>query len=92
MKKPLEFSVLSILCIAALLILLGVLGGCDRFRYECQDPENWERRQCKRPYCSSTGTCPDQLVKPEDAKVENEPVKTNQPVPCPESGATRCGN
>jgi hypothetical protein len=77
------------------LILLAVawLSGCDRFRYPCQDPENWEKKECKRPYCSSTGTCPDQLVKPEDAKVEtNEPPKTDKPIPCADAGAARCGN
>jgi hypothetical protein len=78
------------LCLITVVVWLS---GCDRFRYPCQDPENWEKKECKRPYCSSTGTCPDQLVKPEDAKVEtNEPAKVDQPVPCANTGTTRCGN
>ena len=75
-----------------LILALVWLSGCDRFRYPCQDPENWETKQCKRPYCSATGTCPDQLIKPEDAKVENEPAKTDKPVPCANAGAARCSN
>jgi hypothetical protein len=76
-----------------LVLILAWLSGCDRYRYECQDPENWEKKQCKRPYCSSTGTCPDQLTKPEDMKVETyEPAKVDQPVPCANSGTARCGN
>jgi len=76
-----------------LVLILGWLSGCDRFRYPCQDPENWEKKECKRPYCSSTGTCPDQLIKPEDAKVEAyEPLKIDQSVPCTNAGTARCGN
>ena len=76
-----------------LILALVWLNGCDRFRYPCQDPENWEKKECKRPYCSSTGTCPDQLTKPEDAKVEPyEPAKTDKPIPCADAGTTRCGN
>ena len=70
-----------------------VLSACDRYRYECQDPENWEKKQCKRPYCSATGTCPDQLTKPEDMKAEpNEPTKVDQSIPCANAGTTRCSN
>ena len=72
------------------LCLILLLSGCDRYRYECQDPDNWEKKQCKRPYCSATGTCPDQLTKPEDMK--DESPKVDKPVSCNDAGATRCGN
>ena len=75
-----------------LILVVGWLSGCDQYRYPCQNPDNWEKKECKRPYCSSTGTCPDQLVKPEDAKVDNEPPKIDQSVPCTNTGTTRCGN
>ena len=76
---------MRLLCLCLLL-----LSGCDQYRYPCQNPDNWETKQCKKPYCSTTGTCPEQLLKPEDLK--DEPAKTDKPVPCPESGAARCGN
>jgi hypothetical protein len=47
-------------------VLLVVLTGCeDRYRYPCQDPANAELAECKPPVCTSTATCPDQLIKPE---------------------------
>jgi hypothetical protein len=43
--------------------LFFVLTGCieERYRYPCQDPENWENKECKKPYCSANGTCPEDL-------------------------------
>jgi hypothetical protein len=62
-----EFTLLALtVCIA---ILCGLLAGCDdRFRYPCQNPKNWELAECKPPICTATGTCPEQLNKPEQEK------------------------
>ena len=44
------------------LLLLPFLYACEeRYRYPCQDPYNWEQEQCKKPYCSANGTCPEDL-------------------------------
>ena len=78
-----------------LCLILAVvwLSGCERIRYFCQNPENWDKPRCQRPQCAVTGTCPDQLLKPEMLKEEpNEPAKTNKPVPCTDAGTTRCSN
>jgi len=41
---------------------VALLAACDeRYRYPCQDPENWESKMCKKPYCSANGTCPEDL-------------------------------
>ena len=46
-----------------------LLFGCqDRYRYPCQNPENWQNTECKPPICTASGTCPEQLVKPEGEK------------------------
>ncbi len=37
----------------------------DRYRYPCQNPRNWELKECKPPICSVEGTCPDKLLPPE---------------------------
>ena len=51
------------------LIVLVMLSACeDRFRYPCQDPQNWELDECKPPICTASGTCPDQLVTIEKEK------------------------
>jgi hypothetical protein len=51
------------------LIVLVMLSACeDRFRYPCQNPENWEFDECKPPICTASGTCPEQLVTIEKEK------------------------
>ena len=52
-----------------MILMAFLMTGCeDRFRYPCQDPKNWELADCKPPVCTATGTCPEQLVKPEQEK------------------------
>jgi hypothetical protein len=56
---------------STILILLTLvwLNGCgDRFRYPCQDPDNWDSADCKPPICTATGTCPDDVRLPEKVK------------------------
>ena len=39
-----------------------MLVGCgERYRYPCQDPTNWDKQECKKPFCSANGTCPEDL-------------------------------
>jgi hypothetical protein len=50
-------------------ILLGcglfLLFGCeDRYRYPCQNPENFYKEQCQKPKCLFTQQCPEYLVAP----------------------------
>jgi hypothetical protein len=51
-----------------LFVFLALVACEDRFRYKCQDPQNWELAECKPPICTATATCPDQLIKPEQEK------------------------
>ena len=52
------------------LLLLSLLVACqENYRYPCQDPENWDTKQCKKPYCSANGTCPEDLTHYEKNKV-----------------------
>lgn len=43
-------------------LALAIFGG-DRFRYPCQDPDNWDLKECKKPYCEATRTCPEHILK-----------------------------
>ncbi len=52
-------------------ICLAVFGG-DRFRYPCHDPDNWDSKQCQKPYCEVTGTCPEHIFKGS----EKNPIST----------------
>jgi len=48
-----------------LLLALLLLTGCeDRYRYYCQNPDNFHAEQCQKPRCQFTQTCPEYLVAP----------------------------
>ena len=47
------------------LVLLLLLVSCeDRYRYSCQDPNNFNNAECQKPICEFTQTCPEYLVAP----------------------------
>ena len=47
------------------LLLLLLLAGCeDRYRYACQNPDNFGLEQCQKPKCLFTQQCPEYLVAP----------------------------
>jgi hypothetical protein len=51
--------------IAVILLILSSLAACeDRYRYYCQDPQNFGAKRCQRPDCLFTQDCPDYLVAP----------------------------
>ena len=73
-----------------LLVPLLLLSGCEeRYRYPCQDPEHWGEKQCKKPFCSANGTCPEDLTHYEKNKVSGQP---NLPLPAPSSCQTTKGD
>jgi len=52
------------------LLILPLLVACqENYRYPCQDPDNWEKKECQKPYCSANGTCPEDLTPYEKDKV-----------------------
>jgi hypothetical protein len=65
------------------LLILPLLVACsENYRYPCQDPDNWEKKECKKPYCSANGTCPEDLTPYEKDKVGGTSGNTNlQPAP-----------
>jgi hypothetical protein len=53
-------------------LLAILLASCsDMYRYPCQNPDNWDHKVCKRPYCSANGTCPEDLTPYEKDRVTN---------------------
>lgn len=46
------------------LMLLLVVGCEDRYRYVCQNPDNFQKEECQKPRCLFTQTCPEYLVAP----------------------------
>jgi hypothetical protein len=61
-----------------LCLTIMVLAGCeDRYRYVCQNPNNFELKECQKPQCQFTQTCPEYLVAPVlEKKVEPDVVKS----------------
>ncbi len=51
-----------LLILLALPIGMAMCSG-DRFRYPCQDPENWDKEFCQKPKCDVTRTCPEHIFK-----------------------------
>ena len=57
-----------------LMPLMFVLTGCgERYRYPCQDPENWNEKYCQKPFCSANGTCPEDLTHYEKKSMNGAP-------------------
>ena len=61
-----------------LCLTIMVLAGCeDRYRYVCQNPNNFELKECQKPQCQFTQTCPEYLVAPVlEKKVDPDVVKS----------------
>lgn len=61
-----------------LLISLLFLAGCeDRYRYPCQNPDNFALEQCQKPKCLFTQQCPEYLVAPIMEKQVEQPKRTD---------------
>ena len=57
-RKLVRYLLLLLLMPIGLIMCSG-----DRFRYPCQDPENWDKDICKMPLCDVTRTCPEHIFK-----------------------------
>ena len=44
-------------------LALAYFSDGERFRYPCQNPENWDKAICKMPTCDVTRTCPEHIFK-----------------------------
>jgi hypothetical protein len=64
------------------LLLLMLLVGCeDRYRYFCQNPNNFQAKRCQKPDCQFSQDCPEYLVAPIlEKKVESiQPAQSTVP-------------
>ena len=59
-----------------------LLAGCgERYRYPCQNPENWDQKMCQKPFCTANGTCPEDLRHYEKGGTGPTPSLSGRPVP-----------
>jgi hypothetical protein len=69
------------------LVTTLALAACsENYRYPCQDPDNWERKECQKPYCSANGTCPEDLTPYEKDKVGGQIGNSFAPQQAPRKG------
>lgn len=50
--------------LALILAMLALVGCEDRYRYPCQNPDNFHKPDCQKPKCLFTQQCPEYLVAP----------------------------
>jgi hypothetical protein len=66
-----NLSMYMYLPILALVIGIGfVFFSKDTYRYECQDPTNWNTPECIPPLCKASGTCTEDLLNLESSIIE----------------------
>jgi len=83
----------AIITVAARFLLGVVLGAClfillgceDRYRYPCQNPDNFYKAECQKPKCQFTQMCPEYLVAP----ILEKQTNVQQPQPQPEATPNR---
>lgn len=73
------------LMLGVALIATGLLlEGCeDRYRYPCQNPDNFGKEECQKPKCLFTQQCPEYLVAPILEKQVNAQPQQSTPDPAP---------
>ncbi len=52
----------KLLVIAAGIVVASSCGYDGSYRYSCQDPENWESKECEPPICEVDGNCTKTLL------------------------------
>lgn len=53
------------------MIIFMLLTACEqRYRYACQNPDNWSTKQCQKPLCEVNQECPEQIFA--GSKIEKE--------------------
>jgi hypothetical protein len=62
MRRIIALSISLILFIMIMFALIIFLGQ-DRYRYECQDPENWSSPSCTPPICKASSTCTEDTLR-----------------------------
>lgn len=52
----------TLLSILTLVLTATLVSGCEqRYRYPCQDPDNWRLESCQRPLCEVNRDCPEYI-------------------------------
>jgi hypothetical protein len=83
--------------LAIIFLPILIISGCDdRFRYPCQNPDNWDKTICQLPTCDVTRTCPQHIFKGQrdprlGPETDDPNKKFNTPTPTTSFGSTTQG-
>lgn len=58
MTRRTKATILATVCVLA----LSACGYQGSYRYPCQDPENWDSKECNPPICKVDGACSKDLI------------------------------
>jgi hypothetical protein len=58
-----DYKLVRYLLLILLLPLTLAMCSGDRYRYPCQNPENWDLPICQKPKCDVTRTCPEHVFR-----------------------------
>ena len=66
-----------------LILSLVLVAGCDdRYRYVCQNPDNFAKPECQKPKCQFTQQCPEYLVAPVlEKQINASQQQSSEPAP-----------
>lgn len=55
-------KIVSPLAVIILALSISSCGYQGSYRYPCQDPANWESKECNPPLCTAYGQCTKDLI------------------------------
>jgi hypothetical protein len=66
----------KVFAILTLALISASCGYDGHYRYECQDPENWDAEECNPPTCKVDGACSKDLIGFDPFEIEDTVVET----------------
>jgi hypothetical protein len=60
------------------ILILSLIGCSERYRYHCQNPENWEDTACQKPQCEADGDCAEYHIRPIFERTEAPIIESRQ--------------
>ena len=70
--------------------VIALVGCSDRYRYPCQDPENWGKAECNAPICQADQSCTSMIFPSSQGVVEESTGKTTTQSKKSKKEATQC--
>ena len=69
--------------LGCLIFATMIVAGCEnRYRYACQNPENWDQNFCKKPICEVSRDCPEHIFKEQAGLATFEKPKSSSSGDC----------